>query len=86
VRGRRAVQAPNPRASGRRPEDVFRRVPGVRPSDVFAKPGYPEAQQYWPTLLVVRDGQAVGRIGALEMGEEWKLLVDACPESGIPTP
>jgi hypothetical protein len=65
------------------PADVFRRVSGVKASDGLRKPGYPESPWHWPTLLVFRDGAAVGRIGAPRMGDQWELLVDACPGSEI---
>ncbi len=68
------------------PAAVFRRVPGVRPSDEFKKPNYPESPEYWPTLIVFRDGEEVARIGAPVMGSEWELLVNACPGSGIEKP
>ncbi|MGH2725316.1 MAG: hypothetical protein ACRDI0_13875 [Actinomycetota bacterium] len=68
------------------PEQVFRRVPGVRPSDDFRKPQYPETQLHWPTSLVFREGEAIARIGAPRVREEWELLVDACPDSGIAQP
>jgi hypothetical protein len=65
------------------PAGVFRRVSGVRPSDQLTKPFYPGTPLHWPTFLVVRDGDAVARIGGPEIGDEWKLFVDACPGSGI---
>ncbi len=65
------------------PADVFRRVPGVRASDELRKPLYPGSPLHWPTVIVFRDGQAVGRIGAPVIGTEWELLIDACPGSGI---
>jgi hypothetical protein len=65
------------------PTDVFRRVPGVEPSDEFRTPKYPESDQYWPTVLVFRDGTAVARLMAPRIGSEWELLINACPRSGI---
>lgn len=65
------------------PAAVFLRVPGVRASDEFRKPNYPESPQYWPTVIVFRDGQAIARIGAPVIGSEWEILVNACPGSGI---
>jgi hypothetical protein len=65
------------------PADVFRRVPGVEPSDEFRTPKYPESPQYWPTVMVFRDGVAVARLMAPRIGSEWELLVNSCPGSGI---
>jgi hypothetical protein len=65
------------------PTDVFRRVPGVRPSDEFRTPNYPKSPQYWPTFIVYRDGEAIARLMAPGIGEEWDLLVDTCPGIGI---
>jgi hypothetical protein len=65
------------------PAQVFRRVPGVLPSDDLRKPGYLGTPLHWPTLNVFREGEAIARIGAPRIGEEWELLVDACPGSGI---
>jgi len=65
------------------PAEVFRRVPGVLPSDDLRKPGYPLSPLHWPTLNVFRDGDPIARIGAPRIGEDWELIVDACPESGI---
>jgi hypothetical protein len=66
--------------------EAFRRVPGVEPSDRFRRPLYPRSPLHWPTFIVFRDGQAVARIGAPGQGDEWELLVDACPGSGIEEP
>jgi hypothetical protein len=63
--------------------DVFRRVPGVRPSDEFKPPKYPESPQYWPTVMVFRDGVPVARLMAPKTGNEWDLLINSCPGSGI---
>jgi hypothetical protein len=38
---------------------------------------------HWPTFIVFRDGQAIARIGGPWIEEEWRLLVNACPGSGI---
>lgn len=65
------------------PAEVFRRVPGVSPSDEFAKPLYPESPLRWPTFIVFRDGEAVAWIGGPGIGESWELFVNACPGSGI---
>jgi hypothetical protein len=72
-------------AEDEKAEDVFRRVPGVRPTDEFRKPNYPEAPQYGPTVNVFRDGVAVARIMSFDFGvdPESKLLINACPGSGI---
>ena len=61
---------------------MFRRASGLRSSDELRKPGYPETPWRWPTLLVFREGVAVGRIGAPETGRGWELLVDACRAVG----
>ncbi|MGH2591421.1 MAG: hypothetical protein ACRDGW_11585 [Actinomycetota bacterium] len=65
------------------PAEVFRRVPGVRESDELSKPGYPRSPLHWPTFIVFRGGEAVARIGGPWIDGEWKLLVNACPGSGI---
>ena len=65
------------------PAEVFRRVAGVKPSDEFRTPKYPESPQYAPTVMVFRDGVAVARIMAPRMGKEWELLINSCPGSGI---
>lgn len=62
------------------PMDVFRRIPGVRPEDELVPPLYPRSPQYGPTAIVFRDGEAVARI--MSFGT-WRLLVNACPGSGI---
>lgn len=67
--------------SGEGWRDVFRRVPGVRPTDEFQNPNYPNSPRYGPTALVFRDGLAVGRI--MSFGTEGELLSNACPGSGI---
>lgn len=66
--------------------EAFRRVPGVEPSDHFRRPLYPRSPLHWPTFIVFREGRAVARIGAPRQGDEWELLVDACPGSGIERP
>jgi hypothetical protein len=68
---------------GEDPAEVFRRVPGVRPSDEFKKPLYPGTLLHWPTVIVLRDEEAVARIGAPGMADEWELLINACPGSGM---
>lgn len=66
------------------PEEVFRRVPGVRPSDELVPPKYPGSPQYSPTdRMVIRDGSVIARFLFGGNGPEWKLLVNACPGSGI---
>jgi hypothetical protein len=70
-------------AEDERPAEVFRRVPGIRPSDDFRTPKYPESPQYWPTVMVVRDGEAVARLMAPDVGSVWELLVHSCPGSGV---
>jgi hypothetical protein len=65
------------------PAVVFRRVPGIRPSDEFKTPKYPDSPQYWTTFIVLREGQAVARIMGPYDGGEWDLIVNACPGSGI---
>jgi hypothetical protein len=65
------------------PAEIFRRVPGVRPSDQLTKPFYPGTPFHWPTLMVFREGEAIARIGGPEIDGEWNLFVDACPGSGI---
>jgi len=65
------------------PAEVFRRVPGVRRSDDFRTPKYPESPQYWPTVMVFRDGAAVARLMAPRIGGEWELLINSCPGSEI---
>lgn len=65
------------------PATVFRLVPGVVPSDDFRTPKYPESPQYWPTVMVHREGVAVARLMAPQIGTEWELLINACPGSGI---
>jgi hypothetical protein len=67
------------------PRAAFRRVPGVRPTDELKVPKYPGSPQYWPTFIVFRDGVAVARIMGPHDGDEWELLVNACPGSGIAT-
>jgi hypothetical protein len=54
------------------PADVFRRVPGVRPSDEFRTPKYPGSEQYWPTVMVFRDGMAVARLMGPRTGSGWE--------------
>jgi hypothetical protein len=75
------------RIAGRQDErvvEVFRRLRGVLASDVLAATGYPESPQMWPTRIVFRNGQAVARIMAPNVGDgTWELLVNACPGSGI---
>jgi hypothetical protein len=63
--------------------EVFRRVPGVRPSDEFKTPKYPESPHFWPTVMVFRDGVPVARLMAPGTGSEWELLINSCPGSGI---
>lgn len=70
-------------SEGSDPTEAFRRVPGVRPSDEFRTPNYPNSPQYSPTSNVYRDGTAVARIMGPWIEAEWKLLVNACPGSGI---
>jgi len=65
------------------PATVFRRVPGVEPSDQLRTPKYPESPQYWPTVMVYREGVAVARLMAPQIGTDWQLLINACPGSGI---
>lgn len=68
---------------GEEPAEAFRRVPGVRPSDEFRTPKYPESPQYWPTVMVFREGEAVARLMGPRIGNVWELLINACPGSGI---
>jgi hypothetical protein len=72
-------------AEDEKAEGVFRRVSGVRPTDEFRKPNYPDSPQYGPTVIVFRDGVAVARIMSFDFGThpEASLLVNACPGSGI---
>jgi hypothetical protein len=70
-------------ADGEGVTEVFRRVPGIEQSDRFQRPLYPRSPLHWPTFMVFRDGRAIARIGAPGLGEQWELLVDACPGSGI---
>jgi hypothetical protein len=71
-------------AGDQSPEEVFRRVPGVRPSDELIPPKYPESPQYSSTdRMVIRDGSVVARFLFGGIGPEWTLLVNACPDSGI---
>jgi len=70
-------------AEGEEPATVFRRVPGVLPTDELRKPAYPRTRLIWPTFIVFREGEAVARISGPRMGEVWKLFIDACPGSGF---
>jgi len=65
------------------PEAVFRRVPGVMPSDEFKTANYAGSPQVWPTFMAFRDGQAVAPIMGPFDGSEWLLIVNTCPGSGI---
>lgn len=67
------------------PEEVFRRVSGIEATDEFEPPKYPESPQYSSIdRMVIRDGSVVARfLMGSEIGPEWELLVNACPDSGI---
>ncbi len=66
------------------PEEVFRRVPGIEATDEFKAPKYPESPQYSSIdRMVIRDGSVVARFMGAGIGPKWKLLVNACPDSGI---
>ncbi|MFL5798350.1 MAG: hypothetical protein ACJ77A_10515 [Actinomycetota bacterium] len=73
-------------AEGEDPAAVFRRVPGVLPSDDLRKPGYPRYPLIWPTFNVFREGKAVASIGGPKRGEDWELFVNSCPGSGFQNP
>jgi hypothetical protein len=65
------------------PDEVYRRIPGIRASDVFEEPNYPDSPQYEGAAIVFRDGVAVGRIMFPAFKTEWELLVNACVGSEI---
>lgn len=70
-------------SEGSDPTEAFRRVPGVRPSDEFRTPNYPESPQHWPTFIVYRDGGAIAWIQGPWIEGGWELFVNACPDTGI---
>jgi len=73
---------------------VVRTVPGVLPTDQVLRPGYPDQGWMVEPRIVIRDDRAVALItlfGPLSESPpptsvEWKLWVDACPDSGIGAP
>jgi hypothetical protein len=64
------------------PFATFRRVPGVRSTDLLVQPLYPESPLHGPTAIVLRESKSVARI--MDLGDvDGRLIVDACPGSGI---
>ena len=68
-------------------EEMARReVPGIRPDDVFQRPGYPEGEWHFEPRTVLREGRRIAGLMFVEAGETWDILVHACPGSGIGPP
>jgi hypothetical protein len=60
-----------------------RAVPGLRGSDELEKPGYPGSLWHGDLLVVIREGEVVGRITRAQNRGEWSVVVTACPGSGL---
>jgi hypothetical protein len=60
-----------------------RTVPGLRSSDTLAKPGYPNSRWHGDLLVVLREGETVGRITRAEDRGAWSVVVTACRDSGL---
>ena len=58
-------------------------VPGIRPDDRLAHPGYPETRWPFTRMLVVRDGDAIATLVFIPGGRRWSVDTEACPEAGI---
>ena len=64
-------------------ERLARSVPGIRPTDVLQRPGYPETPYHAEPRDVIRDGRAVASLDVFQEFGSWKIAVRACPGSGI---
>jgi hypothetical protein len=62
---------------------AHRTVPGLRPGDRLEKPGYPATQWHGDLLVVVREGENVGRITRAQDRGLWSVVVAACPGTGL---
>ena len=58
-------------------------MPGIRPTDVLQRPGYPETRYHAEPRDVIRDGRAVASLDVFQEFGSWKIAVRACPGSGI---
>ena len=60
-----------------------RAVPGLRGIDELEKPGYPASLWHGDLLVVIREGEVVGRITRAQDRGLWSVVVTACPGSGL---
>jgi hypothetical protein len=66
------------------PLTVVRRLPGVLPTDVVDRPKYPGSARYSPIeSVVLRDGEVIARMFGPYTDGSWRLLINACPGTGI---
>lgn len=65
------------------PATARRAVPGLRGSDELEKPGYPGSLWQGDLVVVVREGETVGRITRAQDRGSWHVLVSACPGTGL---
>jgi hypothetical protein len=67
------------------PEEAYQQVRGVRASDEFKQPKYPESAQYSAAdRVLLRDGAVIARfLGGGGVGGQWDLIVNACPGTGV---
>ncbi len=73
-----------PVSPGESADHAYRRVSGIRSTDMLETPRYPDSPQYSRIIRVVlRDGSPVARFFGFPIGREWKLIIDACEGSGI---
>jgi hypothetical protein len=64
--------------------DTARRtVPGLTQTDVLAKPGYPRTRWHGDLLVVIREGETIGRVTRAEHEGGWLIDVDACTDAAL---
>ena len=75
-------------------EAIVRTIPGVLPDDEIRRPGYSKTPWIVEPRVVIRSGRVIAHVTMYgpgpasppANGSQWRLVVDACPDTGIGAP
>jgi hypothetical protein len=60
-----------------------RAVPGLIGTDEIVKPGYPQTRWHGDLMVVIREGQTIGRVTRAQDESTWRVVVEACEGSAL---
>lgn len=79
-----SVQYAGARETDEDPATTARRaVPGLLGTDDIVKPGYPQTRWHGDLVVVVREGETIGRITRAQDESTWRVVVEACAGSAL---